>query len=230
MTNHTRKNIINDYMNSGFKSFKNTDSDEYIDQVINYKPILEYEMLYDNDMCLVIFFFTKDVSKEIINSCYDFFTKFILLDAKPIGDPLIISSELRKKLPNKQFMVYIGKTLAIDYKIVQENNSIVKKEFKEDMNNIYNQRKINDEFSSYIDNKLNDLEYESNSIEKSFNNNFLIIKLKSKDIKEAVSFFESKDFIDELKLSKHDFINEIRIVQMSNDNKVTTINLNRGYE
>lgn len=223
--------IINNYTNSGFVSLRNDDSDEYLKYMPpNHESILDYEILYDKDTCLMIFFFSKEVSRETIYTCHDFFTKFILMDARALGDPYVISMELRASLPNKEFKAYIGKELAIDYqfvqKDVQKDYSIIRKELNEDIDNIYNQRKIQDEFSNYIKSHLNNLGYKGVKIEKSFNNNFLIIRLKNKDIHEAKLFFESSDFVEKLNLSKHDFINEIRIIQTSVDNKVTIINLN----
>ena len=204
--------IVKSYNNKDFVSLKDERVVEYFNEYYNNDEILEFEVLHDNTSCLTLFFLPHNASKDTIEACNRFFAKNILITPGPMGGPIILDSDLRKELRNKNLRIYIGDRLAIDYNFKQKEYTIVDSKIIEDLNHVYNQRIIKDKLSVYINRELKNYGYKNISIEKSFNNNFLIVKMKGHSIESADELFSSGEFIKELRKSKHDYISEVRIV------------------
>lgn len=227
LNDNEREKIVAGYMNDNYTSIKGMDSDTYISNCPNFYSILDYEIIYNDDTCLMLVFLEHDVQIDTINYFNNLFAEFILMGANPIGDPNIIDVDLRENLHNKVFRAYIGNRLAIDYKFYQEKYTILSKELNEDVEKIYKQRKVTDEFGDYIKRYFTSQKLNLESIEKSFNNRFLLIKTSEGNIDTIRKFISSSEFNDKIMSSKHDFIEEVWIIQSSLNNKTTKLRLDK---
>ena len=221
--------IIGKYSNEDFISLKDQYVSNYFKEYYYTDEIIDFEILYNDNSCVTLFFLPYDVSKETIETCNRFFTKHILLTSDVYAGPVILNADLRKKLNHKNFMVYIGDRLAMNYNYNQKEYSIIDSQITEDYEYVYKQRMIKDELKSYIMKELKKIGYRNINIEKSFNNNFLIVRMKGNSVDEAEEFFSSSEFGNEIRKSKHDFLDEIRIILNSKNNDITSINLEKDF-